>query len=227
MLRIDAHYPASFSRPLETLATARELLLMCGALASLVYVGTDIAAAGLYPGFSFRDQAVSELFAIGAPTGRLVVPLFTLSSVLLAAFAAGIWLSSAGRTAHKVIAALVLGNAIDSLILWNFFPMHMRGVPLSFTDTMHGLLAANPFVLLTIVAAAFAFRGPFRVYSIGTIAILVLPAAFAFSYLPAVIAGQPTPFMGLTERISQYAHQLWQAVFAAVLLLSVSSVSLW
>ena len=43
--------------------------------------------AGLrYPGYNFIDQAASELFGIGAPAGRIVVPLFTLSSTLLAAF---------------------------------------------------------------------------------------------------------------------------------------------
>jgi hypothetical protein len=31
-------------------------------------------------GISFTAQAPSELFAIGAPTSRLVVPLFSLSS---------------------------------------------------------------------------------------------------------------------------------------------------
>jgi hypothetical protein len=217
VLKIEARHPAAFAHPFQGFA-ARDVLLMCGVLASLVYVATDIAASILYPGYSYRDQAISELFAIGAPTGRLVVPLFTLSSLLIAAFAAGIWLSSAGRLAVKIMVALVFGNALDSLLLWNLFPMHMRGVQPTFTDTMHGLLATNPFVLFTIIVAAYAFRGWFRLYSIGTIAALLLPAVFAFTYLTAVMANEPTPFMGLTERVSQYSHQLWQAVFAVVLL---------
>jgi pimeloyl-ACP methyl ester carboxylesterase len=53
------------------------------------YVATDIVAGVRYPGYSLTDQTVSELFVIGAPTSRVVVPLFALSSTLLGAFAFG------------------------------------------------------------------------------------------------------------------------------------------
>jgi hypothetical membrane protein len=76
-----------------------KLLLICGILTSLFYVGADIIAAALYPGYSFTDQAVSELFAIGAPTTPLVVPLFSLSSTLVLAFAFGVWMSGMRSTA--------------------------------------------------------------------------------------------------------------------------------
>ena len=58
----------------------------------------------------------------------------------------------------------------------------------------------------------------FRVYSILTILILVVLATLAFSYVPAVAANQPTSWLGLSERIAQYALQLWHAVLATVLL---------
>jgi len=47
----------------------------------------------------------------------------------------------------------------------------------------------------------------------------------AFSYVPAVGANQPTAWLGLTERGSQYAHQLWHAVLAIVLIQSRMAVS--
>lgn len=62
----------------------RKALLACGILASLTYVATDITASLRYRGYDFIDQTVSELFAIGAPTSGIVVPLFTVSSTLLA-----------------------------------------------------------------------------------------------------------------------------------------------
>jgi hypothetical protein len=62
---------------------ATVFLLACGILSPLLYDGTDILASMSYSGYSYRDQAVSELFAIGAPTSGLVVPLFTLSSIAL------------------------------------------------------------------------------------------------------------------------------------------------
>ena len=129
---------------------ARKVCLLCGVAASLVYVGTDLFAAAVYPGFSFTDQAVSELFAIGAPTSRLIVPLFSLSSALLLGFAAGIAASSEENRALRLMALMFAGSALVALVLWNF-PMHMRGAERTFTDTMHLILASNPFVWVTLV----------------------------------------------------------------------------
>lgn len=196
----------------------RTTLLLSGILASALYVGTDLLAGTLYPGYSFTDQAVSELFAIGAPTSHLVVPLFTLSSLLLLPFAWGVWSASGRNRALRVMALMILGNAVNSLMLWNFFPMHMRGVTPTFTDAMHVILAINPFVLLSIGLGAAAFRHWFRLYSIGTVLILLVPAVFAFLYIHEVGANLPTPWLGLAERIAQYANQLWQVVLAIVLL---------
>lgn len=196
----------------------RRVLLICGIVAPLLYVVTDIVASYLYPGYSFTDQAVSELFAIGAPTGRVVVPLFTLSTALFAAFSFGVWTSARHRRAVHVLALMILGNAIDTVFLWNFFPMHMRGVEPTFTDTMHAILAINPFVLLAIASGAVAFKGWFRWYSIATVVLQFVFAPFAFAYVPNLIANQPTPWLGMAERIPQYGHQLWHAILAIVLL---------
>lgn len=191
---------------------------MCGIVAAVCYVVTDIGGAVLYSGYSYIDQAVSELFAIGAPTSRLIVPLFTLSSLLLAAFAVGVWLSSGHNRLVRWMAWMFGGSAIVALVLWNFFPMHMRGAQPTFTDTMHLILATNPFVLLSIGFAVSAFRGRFRTYTVATIVILLVPAVFAFQYAPDLQANQPTPGLGLGERVGQYAYALWQSVLAIVLL---------
>src|SRR5262245_57024970 len=105
-----------------------KVLLMCGIVAPILYAITDILAGTLYAGYSFTSQAISELFAIGAPTSQLVVPLFTMYDVFLVAFALGVWMSaSRNRTLH-FMALMIVGNAVNGLVLWNFFPMHMRGV---------------------------------------------------------------------------------------------------
>ncbi len=196
----------------------RKLLVICGILAPLIYVGTDVIAALRYPGYNFTDQAVSELFAVGAPTAYLVVPLFSLSSVLLLAFAFGVWISSGQSRWLRFMALMFFGNAINSLLLWNFFPMHMRGAKATFTDVMHAILAINPFVLLSIVAGAAAFRNWFRYYSTAIIFVLVIPALFAFHYVSEIATDQATPGLGAAERIAQYGHQLWQALLAFMLI---------
>jgi hypothetical protein len=196
----------------------RSALLICGIAAAVAYVAADIACGLLYRGYSFTDQAVSELFAIGAPTRRFVVPLFTLSSLLLAAFAFGVWWSSAGNRSLRLTAATFGASALVGIVLWNFFPMHMRGAAPGFTDTMHLILATNPFVPLSMVFCLAAFRGPFRFYTAVTLVVLVISALLAFLYAPDVKASLPTPGLGLDERIAQYAYQFWQAMLAIVLL---------
>jgi hypothetical protein len=205
----------------------KRLLLTFGVLSPLLYVGTDILAGALYPGYGFISQAISELFAIGAPTSGLVVPLFTVSDALLIAFAFGVWMSADRNRALRVMALMIIGNAINGLVLWNLFPMHMRGVEATFTDTMHVALAGLgvAFVLLAIVFGAVAFRNWFRFYSIGTILILLLPSIVVFIlYAPEVSANQPTPWLGLTERISTYTVDLWEVVLAVVLLRAEKAV---
>jgi hypothetical protein len=193
-------------------------LLACGIVGAILYPLADIVGTTRYPGFSYRDQAVSELFAIGAPTSKLVVLLFSISSTLLLLFAIGIWMSANGRRSMKWLAAMMALNALDALVLWNFFPMHMRGSQPTFTDMMHGLLAVDPFLLAAVVLGAVAFRGSFRVYTVTTILFTSVLAMMGFSYVTAVFAGQPTPWMGATERASQYATNLWYAMFAVQLL---------
>jgi len=192
-------------------------LLICGILSPAVYVGADVAAARLYAGYSYADQAVSELFAIGAPTSRLVVTLFSLSSVLGLAFAVGVWRSDHRGLSRRLLAATLALSAINALVLWNVFPMHMRGAVRTGTDTMHLVLAANPYWLLSLIFGSVAFRGKFRTYSIVTIVVLLALAAYGFSYAPAVAANGATPWMGLSERAAQYAHGAWQASLAVAL----------
>jgi hypothetical protein len=197
------------------------LLLVCGALSAVGYVATDVLASTLYPGYSFREQAVSELFAIGAPTSRWVVPLFSLSSVLLFVFAVGVWRAAGTRRLIRALAVMFAGSAIVGLLLWNCFPMHMRGTERSFTDTMHLILATNPFVLSSLAVAIAAFHGRFRAFSVATVVLMLVPAVAALSYTEAVDLNQPTPWLGVTERFAQYGYQAWQAVLALVLLRDV------
>lgn len=196
----------------------RKSLLFCGICSPILYILTDITAGNLYKNYKFNEQAVSELFAIGAPTAHIVVPLFTICSILLLAFSIGIWLSSSRNRKLCILALMVLCNAINSLVLWNCFPMHMRGVKPTFTDTMHTILAVNPFIQISIILGAVIYKKWFRYYSLVTILLLIISAAISFSFIPLLISHHPTPWLGLTERISIYAHQLWHGVLAVTLI---------
>jgi hypothetical protein len=129
----------------------------------------------------------------------------------------GVWISSNDSQLLRLVALTMVGSALNAIVLWNFFPMHMRGAERTFTDTMHLILAANPFVLLGIVFCIAAFRNWFRPYSAVTVVILLAPAIFAFSYAGSIDANQPTPGLGLAERAAQYAYQVWQVTLVLVL----------
>lgn len=204
--------------PSDTKRIVRRWLLRCGIAGAALYPLADIFASSRYPDFSYRDQAVSELFAIGAPTAELIVPLFTISSSLLLLFAIGIAMSAHGKRSLRWLGIMMALNCVDALILWNVFPMHMRGQTPTFTDTMHGLLAIDPFVVAALVFGAIAFPGRFRVYTVATIVFTSALAVFSISYVTAVIANEPTPWMGATERAAQYVTNLWYAVLAVLLL---------
>ena len=57
-------------------------------------------------------------------------------------------------------------------------------------------------MLGSMAFGAVAFRGWFRLYSLITLATVVTFFGLALSYAPEVSAGQPTPFIGLYERIA-------------------------
>ena len=46
----------------------RRALLLCGVLSPLLYAAADVLAGLRWDGYSFRDQTISELGAIGAPS---------------------------------------------------------------------------------------------------------------------------------------------------------------
>ena len=217
MKTMSTPYPMTSASHGERGLSLRRFLIAGGIAGAALYPLADILASTQYPGFSYRDQAVSELFAIGAPTASLVVPLFTISSTLLLLFSVGIWKSANGRRWIRPLAVMMALNTIDALILWNVFPMHMRGVEPTFTDTMHGLLAIDPFLTAAVVLGAMAFRGRFRVYTITTLVVTSILAILSMSNVLAFIANEPTPWMGATERAAQYATNLWYAVLAVLL----------
>ena len=207
-------------KELQEQKNVRKVLLICGILAPLLWVGTDILAGTLYPGYTFTSQAISELFAIGAPTSGLVIPLFTVYDILLVAFALGVWMSAGRNRTLHIVALMMAGNAVNGLVLWNFFPMHMRGAEATFTDNMHVTLAGVGviFVLLALGFGATTYRNWFRFYSIGTILTLLVAGVVMFGLAASGQHPLTPPWFGVIERINVYGYLLWILVLAVILL---------
>ena len=200
----------------------RQALLASGVAYAVLYpIVNDVIAASLYDGYSRMDQAVSELSATGAPPHTFLAVVGPIFVVLLIAFGWGIWRSAGDKRSLRVAGALVMGHGAMS-VLWAFAPMSQRDViaagGATSADTMHLVLAAATgiFVAAYTAATAVAFGWGFRLYSA-----LTVTTSLVFGVLSGQVdkieAGDPTPYMGLLERISMTAWLLWMVVVAVTL----------
>jgi hypothetical protein len=201
----------------------RKILLGCGIAFPLLWVGMDIVASMLYEGYSYRDQTVSELSAIDAPTRPFWFALGTLWSLFVIAFAVGIWQSAGPTRALRIVAGLLIAYAVITLTLGPFSSMHKREVlaagGATLSDTLHLIVTGIGVLtfLLEIGFAAAAFGTWFRLYSIATIGAMLVFGAITSFYAPQVQANQPTPWVGVYERINAYGYMLWISVLAVAL----------
>jgi hypothetical protein len=198
-----------------------KILLICGILASLLYISTDILLAMCYEGYSYTSQAISELSAVGAPTRSLWTVMTFLFNPLVVAFGIGVW-KSADRKRSLQISGILLSAWGALGFVWLFFPMHMRGAIGSTTDTMHLVMAGVtvPLMMLFIGFGSGVQGKWFRLYSILTILAMLIFGAWTGMQAPRVAAQLPTPWLGIMERVSVYSPMLWVLVFAVVLLRS-------
>ena len=201
--------------------TLRKVLLTCGVLSSLLYVGIDLLAAIRYGEYhSFVSQTISELGARGAPTKQLVDPLLILYDVITIAFGVGVWSSAGGKSALRMVGVVIIAIGVVGLPGPWLFPMHVRGSADASADIPH-IVATGVIVLLIVamvVSGSFALGTRFRLYSFATIVASLVFGALASIEATRIAAGEPTPWIGLTERVSIGAFLLWVAVLAITLL---------
>ena len=202
---------------------ARKVLLGCGILSSLLYVAANIVGARRWRDYSLASQTVSELSAIGAPSRPSVIPLLTAHGGLVVPFGVGVWESAGRRHGLRVTGVLLVGLGASDLPA-PLFPMHRREALArgegSHTDTMHIVVTSmnSLFILLAIGSGSTAFGRRFRRYSIGTIVVLVVTGGLTATQAARLEADMPTPWAGITERISIGGYLLWQAVLAISLM---------
>ena len=195
-------------------------LLASGVVAPLLYIATDVLLALRWDGYSYRDQTISELNAIGAPTRPLSIALGLVGYTLLVAFGAGVWRSAAANRRLRVAGGALVVFAVKALWAVPFAPMHVRGVARSFSDTLHLVdgATAGLLLLVAVVFAAAALGKRFRIYSIATILVVLAFAARTGMDGARIAENLSTPWVGIMERISVYSYQLWLIVLALALL---------
>jgi len=198
----------------------RRFLIGCGILAPALYVATDLLAANSYPAYhSYTARAVSELMARGAPTEKLVDPLFFFYGILMIGFSLGVWLFDERRRVH-VTAGLLFAYASLGLLGPTLFEMNLRGSAPSTADALHlALTGVLVLLLFGAVLAGATIRGRgFLLYSYATVAIMLIFGALSAFGARGLATGEPTPWVGLLERINIGAFLAWSAVLSVSLL---------
>ena len=198
----------------------RKVLLVCGIVASLIWLGTDILAALHYEGYSYPLDPISGLSAIDAPTRPFVIPLLNIYLGLKIAFALGVWISAGQKRTLRITAGLLFAFGLTDLASY-FFPWHPAEPVGMSVNVMHAVLAGGLTVLLILLTIGFGASADgkwFRFYSYGTLLVMIVVGALPLLGGFRIAADQPPEWFGAGERINAYGYMLWMMVLAIVLL---------
>jgi Protein of unknown function (DUF998) len=203
----------------------RKILLGCGIVSSVLYVVSDVIGALRYPGYSYTDQEFSELTAEGAPTRDFMVALNGIPyTLLVSAFAEGVWASATPKRAGRNTAAMLIGYAAFGFAGGVLFPMKPREALAAgegtLRNTMHipATAVMSLFIVLAVVFGSTLLGKRFQYYSYATIAILLVFGALTGSQAGRIATNEPTLWAGIEERMNSYGIMLWVAVLAVGLL---------
>lgn len=200
--------------------TLKRALLAAGIAAPAVYVAGDVLAGLLYRGYSFKGQAISELSAYGSPVRPVMLGFLTAHGLLLVAFSAGLWQAGDQNKALRGVAVFLLPATLLGLVIHPFFPMSSRGMEPGFNDTMHqDLTLVWVFLILAaVICGAVAYRGPFRLYSTGSLVTMAVFGWLAGRNWQGVLDNLPTPWIGAFERTNAYIYLAWLAALAIMVM---------
>lgn len=198
----------------------RKVLLAAGIVAPLLYAAGDAIAGSRWEGYRFRDQTISELGAIGAPSAGLFGAFLVAAYALMVAFGVGVWISAGGSRGLRAAGALLMGLGVLALAMGPFSAMQMRGVEQGLSGQMHlASIAAGVLLILGAMALGAAALGRrFRLYTVATLAVMLAFGAWSGAEASRVERGLPTPWVGVKERIMVYGYQLWFVALALALL---------
>jgi hypothetical protein len=196
----------------------RKFILACGIISSVVYFSADLVGAFSWNGYSMRDQTVSELFAIDAPPRIIVILSFNLYAFLIYAFGVGLWKSAGADRSIKVAGLFLIIKEVLGIVGTWFFPIHLRGIPGNYSDTMHGIITAVGVLCIAVSMgfSAYALGKYFRIYSILTMIIFIVCGVWAGTYADNLGQNLPTPGMGILERANIYLFLLWVIVLSVI-----------
>ena len=136
------------------------VLLACGPLSALVYIGWHELAALQWEGYSRISNAISELHLTGAPSKWMLDPWEGLVyNALLIAFGTGVWRSARGGRALRAIGGLQILSGAS-------FPLWLLFGEASLTAHIVLVVVGISTWLGSMGLGAAAFGSRFRIYSL-------------------------------------------------------------
>lgn len=192
--------------------TAVAVLGVAGVLA---YVASWAVGGVVWEGYDPGRQAISELFAHGAPVAtRLPLSLGLVASGLgLVAFAWVLHTALPGRGHAGPVLAAVSG-VMTVLVVAFPCTAGCPGVGTTTTDTMHVVVAGSGYVALMLAPLAIAWR--VRAHLPGLAAAGWLLGGGALALFLARTAGFAPSASGLQQRIFNTVADAWYVVAAVV-----------
>ncbi|WP_206797037.1 DUF998 domain-containing protein [Amycolatopsis sp. MtRt-6] len=205
--------------------TRRPLLVPVAVAAVAVYIAGDVLSALLYDGYSYTDQAISELSAFGSPVRPLMVTVIAIHNVLLLAFGIGVLRVSRSRSVWWIGALQIAEFVLVGIATHTFWAMSSRGRAPGFNDTMHIALSGvfSLLVVTMMIFSAVAFPGWFRRYALAT-TVVVVGFGIASSLAMRGLERNDTPCAGGFERINAYAYFAWLVVLAVMVTRRASGI---
>jgi hypothetical protein len=147
------------------------------------------------------------------------------------AFATGVWACAGNSRRGRIVAAMLAGYAATGMATGLFMQMDRREViaagESSLRNSFHapGTMVQSIFLIAAMITATRLFGRNFRYYSYATVIVLLLFGAWTSLQIGQMEANEPTPWMGLKERVNIYGTMLWIAVLAIALLRATSPSS--
>lgn len=190
-----------------------KIFLVCGILSAVILGATDIIAGRSISGYRFDSHSASELSAFGMKTRPYVLFFTLVADTMLLVFSTGIWISSDTNWLLRLVACLIAGHAIFSMVGIIFFPIHLNELMNSTTNKLNVIIMffSVLFFFLAICCGIFANHNWVRYVSLGIILIFILFTIFGIAKsgsMPGVFK-ERGPLVGIQERVMIYSWLLW------------------
>jgi hypothetical protein len=195
---------------------------VAGALGVAFYVGAWIVAGLWWDGYDPMTQAISELFAVGAPpaSSRLVAGALVVTGFLLVAFGWVLHVGLPGSGPAGPVAAAVSGIMTVAVV---FVPCSAGcpGAATSTTDLLHAVVAGIGYAALVTTPLLIAWR--VRAHDPGLARWSWLLGGVAALGLILRTLGFGPAHTGLQQRLFNTTADLWFVVAAIAIVRRLSA----